>query len=90
MASKAVGEIKNAVKKKLVGTKPFEVANILKKHKRRNNFYDLALRFDNLGVGLRFIRKIWWNKPETYWTITRVEPGTNVRFLLLLLFHLLL
>jgi hypothetical protein len=57
-----------------------DTANALRDKKlRRNNFFDLAFKFDNYGVGLRFIRKIWWNKPETYWTVTKVLQKSVVR-----------
>merc|ERR1711879_84727 len=44
---------------------------------RRKNFWDLAYLFNDFGIGMRFIRKIWWNKPETYWKITRVIPTNS-------------
>lgn len=40
----------------------------------KKNFFDVAFGLQELGVGYRFIRSIWWNKPETYWTVTRVAP----------------
>lgn len=50
------------------------------KNKRKNNFWDLAFLFNDFGIGVRFIRKIWWNKPETFWQISRVIPTNSVRF----------
>merc|ERR1711976_333932 len=44
---------------------------------KRKNFWDLAYLFPDFAVGMRFIRRIWWNKPETYWTVTRVIPVKN-------------
>ena len=57
---------------------PANVAVNAMKRLRKKNFWDLSFLFSDFGVGLRFIRRIWWNKPETYWTITRVVPTSNV------------
>mmetsp|Transcript_2238 Transcript_2238/g.7976 ORF Transcript_2238/g.7976 Transcript_2238/m.7976 type:complete len:141 (+) Transcript_2238:139-561(+) len=42
--------------------------------KGKKNFFDVAFGMREFGVGYRFIRNIWWNKPETYWTLTRIQP----------------
>ena len=40
---------------------------------RSRNLTDLLILFRNYGVGKRFIQHSWGDKPNTYWTITKVD-----------------
>ena len=65
----------------MIKTRAAEIALKSAKTRKRKNFWELAYLFNDFAVGMRFIRKIWWNKPETYWTITRVIPTNPVSLL---------
>lgn len=66
--SPTITEIAEKVRKDLLKTES------VSSKKKKKNFYDLAFQLPRLGEGMRFIRNIWWNKPETYWTVTKVYP----------------
>jgi hypothetical protein len=66
MASKAVSKVVKAAGAKI-------------KRARANNFFDLVFQFQDLCVGKRVTRTIWYPfYPNSYWTITRVQPTVNV------------
>ena len=55
------------------------VANVKKRAKKRRNYWDIAMRYKDYGVGLMFRRSIWPPENQTFWTITRVRMRTMVR-----------
>jgi len=59
-------EVKKPERKKGPDGKPLPPA------KKQNNFFDLAFKFSDYGIGKQFRRSIWEN-PNNYWTVTRVK-----------------
>lgn len=39
----------------------------------RTNLLDITSAFEDYGIGKRYVRKTYFNYPDTYWTVTKVH-----------------
>ncbi len=74
----AAPAIKQIVKDLLQGnTKTFIKETFPRKKTTKQNLFELLFEFPSWGKGQKVSRALW-RRPDTYWTVTRIEPSNGV------------